>query len=215
VVVAGLQTSISLNEDSNIARGPGRAAEVGRVLVETAAVAVVGAVIAFAANAVSPRGLALARNYFPGAVGASVRPPSIPPAAGIEQNGLQWVDEKQAARLFRDPAFREQRIVFLDARDEEHYREGHIAGAHDFDPYHPEKEIAVVLPLCQAAEKVVVYCNGGDCEDSQFAAIALRDAGIPNERLFVFAGGIRQWITNGLPVESGDGSGGAAGGGNP
>ena len=38
---------------------------VGRVLLEAALVAVVGAAFAFAANRISPRGLALARNYFP------------------------------------------------------------------------------------------------------------------------------------------------------
>jgi rhodanese-related sulfurtransferase len=49
----------------------------------------------------------------------------------------------------------------------------------------------------------VVYCNGGECEDSEFAAIMLRDAGVPREMLFVFAGGIVEWKAAGLPVETG------------
>lgn len=203
------RTGFSVNDDSNNSTTSDRAVEVRRVLVEAAVVAVVGAVIAFAANAISPRGLALARNYFPSTTGESVRPPLMPLVAGIKANGLQWVDGDRAVRLFKDPAFREQRILFIDARDEEHYREGHIPGAYEFDPYHPEKEIATVLPLCQGAEKIVVYCTGGDCEDSQFAAIALRDAGIPNLKLFVFAGGIGEWMTNGLPVETGGRNSGA------
>jgi hypothetical protein len=31
----------------------------------------------------------------------------------------------------------------------------------------------------------------------------LRDAGVPREALFVYAGGITEWKAGGLPVESG------------
>jgi rhodanese-related sulfurtransferase len=48
-----------------------------------------------------------------------------------------------------------------------------------------------------------VYCTGGDCEDSEFTAIFLRDVGIPKEKLFVYGGGMTDWTTNGLPVEIG------------
>ncbi len=93
--------------------------------------------------------------------------------------------------------------MFIDARDESHYLEGHIPGAHEFDPYRPEKYFADVLPLCQSAAQIVVYCNGGDCDDSEAAAILLRDVGIPNSKIFVFGGGLPMWKTNGLPVETG------------
>ena len=102
-----------------------------------------------------------------------------------------------------DPRTQRQLIVFIDARDTQTYEKGHIPGAYPFDPYHPEQQLAAVLPVCQTAEKVVVYCNGGDCEDSQFAAVTLRDAGIPNEKLTVFPGGMAEWTTNRWPVEVG------------
>jgi rhodanese-related sulfurtransferase len=51
--------------------------------------------------------------------------------------------------------------------------------------------------------KVVVYCNGGECEDSEFAAIMLRDAGVPREALFIYAGGITEWKAQRLPMEAG------------
>ena len=60
-----------------------------------------------------------------------------------------------------------------------------------------------VLPVCLAAQKVVVYCTGGACEDSEFAALMLRDAGVPRENVYVYVGGITEWIANGLPVETG------------
>ena len=59
-----------------------------------------------------------------------------------------------------------------------------------------------VLPMCLSAQKVVVYCNGGACEDSELAAVMLRDAGIPAGNILVYSGGISEW-TNGLPFEIG------------
>ncbi|HWH72296.1 MAG TPA: rhodanese-like domain-containing protein, partial [Candidatus Sulfotelmatobacter sp.] len=50
---------------------------------------------------------------------------------------------------------------------------------------------------------IVVYCNGGNCEDSELAATMLRDAGIPKDKLLVYGGGMTEWTTNGLPVELG------------
>jgi rhodanese-related sulfurtransferase len=201
---------------------PGRRPAVKWVLLEVAFVVVIGALFAFAANRVSPRGLALTRNYFPAGTGRLV--PATPPAAlphnatgtnsmafdpaqllaaELKEKGLQLVDASQAVQLFHDPRSKQNLVVFIDARDEQHYREGHIPGAYEFDPYRPETYFAAVLPVCQAAEQIVVYCNGGDCDDSETAALLLRDVGIANQKLMVYGGGITEWTTNGLPVETG------------
>jgi rhodanese-related sulfurtransferase len=193
-----------------------RLTAVKRVFEEALFVAIVGAAFAFGANLVSPRGLALTRNYFPAGISrpvpaarnvANTNAPAPSPAqllaAQLKAQGLQGVDGRQAAQLFHDPRFKQGSIVFIDARDEQHYREGHIPGAYEFDPYYPEKYFATALPVCQAAEQIVVYCNGGDCDDSESAAIMLRDVGIANRKLFVYTGGFPEWTTNGLPVEVG------------
>ena len=50
-----------------------------KLLLEAVLVAMTGAVLAFAANALSPRGLQLSRNYFPRAdVAAPTAPGSTP-----------------------------------------------------------------------------------------------------------------------------------------
>ncbi len=108
------------------------------------------------------------------------------------------------ARLFAESRSPGGKVLFIDARDTDEYRAGHIPGADEFDPYHPEKRIGSVLPRCAAAVQIVVYCTGGDCEDSQSAAILLRDAGTPNAKLFVYVGGITEWKANALPVDSGN-----------
>jgi rhodanese-related sulfurtransferase len=63
--------------------------------------------------------------------------------------------------------------------------------------------MATVLPVCQLAQEVVVYCNGGNCEDSAFATSFLVSAGISKEKLSVYPGGIAEWSTNRMPIEVG------------
>ncbi len=179
-----------------------------QVVGEALLVLLAGSALGFLANCLSPRGLGLAHDFFPNEpklpVVAITNAASEPPViAGLKQNGLQWVDAAQARQLFNEPKYLQQQFIFLDARDDSHYQAGHIPGAFQFDHYHPEIYLAGVLSVCQNAEKIVVYCTGGECEDSQFAAVALRDAGVPNQKLFVFTGGITEWNSRHFPVETG------------
>ena len=181
-----------------------------KVLLEALLAGVAGVALAFAANALSPRGLKLTRNYSPGGALAASR---VLPAgatnataildAQLRAEGLQLAGSNLVTQLFADPKKQQDLVVFIDARDDEHYQSGHIPGAYQLDHYHPENYLATVLPVCQAAEKVIVYCKGGTCEDSEQTAIFLRDAGIPRERLFVYAGGFDEWNGGALPVETG------------
>jgi rhodanese-related sulfurtransferase len=197
------------------------------LLLEGLFVAALGILLAFLANSVSPRGLALNRNYFPtdistshpdtattssAAQTGSTNPPSALEvlANQLHQEGIGLVDSIQVKTLFKDPRLRQGAIIFIDARDDEHYQGGHIPEAYQLDYYRPATYLATVLPLCQTAEQIVVYCNGGDCEDSKHTAIFLRDAGIPASKLLVYAGGIMEWTTNGLPVETGQRGSGTA-----
>ena len=192
-----------------------------RVLQEGALVAVIGAALAFAANALSPRGLLLTENYFPG-TGVTLPPPVVaatnatgaaPPktnsprellSARFQAEGLQLADSNRVAQLFHDPRREQDGVIFIDARDEEHYQLGHIPGAYHFDRFHPENYLTNVLQVCLTAQEIMFYCNGGECDDSEHAAIMLRDSiGIPKERLFLYGGGMTEWVTNGLPIELG------------
>jgi len=191
---------------------------VKRVLLEALLVAAVGAVIAFAANALSPRGLKLTQDYFHGetapvprakakptqTIANSTNSSADPVVARLKEKGLQVVNGEQASELFHDPLYQQGGIIFIDARNDEHYQGGHIPGAYQFDNYHPENYMGIIFPVCQAAQRIVVYCTGGNCEDSQFAALTLRDAQIPNEKLFVYTGGITEWTNRGYTVEFGE-----------
>ncbi len=186
-------------------------------------VVLAAAAFAFAANEVSPRGLKLARNYFPGGTSQTIAPLQTPrpqaaaastnqanqeaPLDDVDQRlkakGLQPVSRAKTVQLFHDPRFQEGLIVFIDARNQDEYNDGHIPGAYQLDPYHPEQQLPAVLTTCQAADQVVVYCTGGDCEDADSTALLLRDAGVPSQKLFVYGGGYSDWAENRLPVEQG------------
>ncbi len=187
-----------------------------RIVLEALVVGLLGAVIAFGANALSPHGLKLARNYFPGDRGPNVvpstgggtnlpGPPAVESAATrLRQKGLEVVDGEGAQTLFNDPRYQQGLVIFIDARPDHNYQEGHIPGAYQFNHYEPEKYLPTVLPACQPAQQIVVYCGGGSCEDSEFAAMMLRDTlGIAREKLLVYVDGITEWKAKGRPIEGG------------
>jgi rhodanese-related sulfurtransferase len=191
------------------------------VFREALLVAVAGSLIAMAANALSPRGLRLGRNYFPDIRVPSTNATAVAPVLStpgttvgtnlpvdptllrLRERGLQLVTGTEVFELFRDPRYEQGLLIFVDARDDEHYGAGHIPGAWQLNHYRPEGYLPVILPACLGAMKVVVYCNGGHCEDSEFAAVMLREAGVPPQNLFVYAGGITDWTAQGRPVEAG------------
>lgn len=202
----------------SIARGRNRCQLT--VLWEVVAVAVLGLAFGLAANKFSPRGLDLTHNYFPG----GSRPLHPPPggtqalaratqsgatavadalAQRIRAQGLQVISGPEVRQLYDDPRHAQEQIVFVDARDKDHFEAGHIPGAYLFDHYRAQEYLPSVLPACVGAQQVVIYCMGGECEDSEFAAIMLRDAGIPSERLLVYVGGFTEWSTLNAPIETG------------
>lgn len=211
---------------------PKRRAAVRQVLREALLVAFLGTALAFTANALSPRGLKLSQNYFlTGAdVFATNRPatlistnaptnlfagtpvsnaaPTLISVPRLDEKILKAVDGAQALRFFQDARRGKGLLIFVDARSEDNYQLGHIPGAYQLDPYHPDKHLPGVLPVCQAAELIVVYCSGSDCEDSELSALLLRNAGIPNPKLFVYVNGISEWTSRQHPVETGARPGG-------
>ncbi len=190
------------------------------ILREALLLAVVGVCLALLANWISPRGLSLARNYFPeikpvvspattnaaparDVTNSTAPPQTESPEARIKASGLQVVDLNQVKQLLQDPGFTNGSIIVVDSRSDEDYQAGHIPGAYQLDYFHLEKYIAAVLPLCQTADKIVVYCAGGECDVSEMTAVTLRDSGVPAEKLFVYTGGMTEWETSGQPIETG------------
>ncbi|HOA74273.1 MAG TPA: rhodanese-like domain-containing protein [Phycisphaerae bacterium] len=124
--------------------------------------------------------------------------------AKLEAYSLQPIRLDELLKLYEDPLYAANLYVIIDARDDRDYAEGHIPGAFQLFHYRAEQFVDAVVPAAQAAEKVIVYCNGGDCDDSVFTADLLRrDHAIDPGRVFVYPEGFEGWKKAGLPIEIG------------
>ena len=86
-------------------------------------------------------------------------------------------------------------ILFIDARAEEYYLEGHIPGAicnDDFDQLIKDIDNRMINN-----DFFVVYCSDDDCGSSEELAYQLFDQGYLN--IYLFKGGWKQWTENSLP----------------
>lgn len=124
-------------------------------------------------------------------------------AARLASKGLTGIGFDEAAQAWRDPLRELGAIVFVDARDQAAYEQGHIPGALKLDFYQPGDDLAALVPLLPGAQRVVVYCNGGQCEDSESTALLLLGLGADPATLAVYAGGITEWRARGMPVATG------------
>ena len=132
-----------------------------------------------------------------------IHPPN-PSQPGCGRTACNWRTATRRRSSSETPRRDQDWVIFIDARDDQHYQAGHIPGAYHFDRFHPEDYLTNVVQVCLTAQRIVFYCNGGDCDDSEHAAIMLRDSiGIPKEKVFVYGGGMAEWTSKGLPIEVG------------
>ncbi len=177
-----------------------------------------GAALSVILNHHSKSGLDIGRDYFLSSIGSNnAQKTSVTSSSGIsfeeevqesinrlQQKGFQAISTVDVVALMEDPRLESGEIVLIDARNEALFQERHIPGAYLFDHYQMEQYVDLVLPMCQIAEQVIVYCSGGHCEDSEFTATDLQQLGVPQEKLFIYAAGMRGWNEGGYPFATGD-----------
>jgi rhodanese-related sulfurtransferase len=101
----------------------------------------------------------------------------------------------------------DKNALFLDARRTSVYEQGHIAGARTYSVWESDIDEKVNKlfnersdPAAQALP-IVVYCSGGDCEDSHMLAQKLW--GIQFNNVYVYKDGFPDWQQHGAPVHTG------------
>ena len=139
----------------------------------------------------------------PGPAGETATTPGTAPAAGAfaPHPDKAWVeiDGDAAGQLHRRGA------VFLDARRSSVYKEGHIQGARSFPVWESDIDARVKAFFEEGRDQrapIVVYCSGGDCEDSRMLSEKLYFVGFDNA--LVYKGGFPDWEKRSLPVSKGD-----------
>jgi len=154
----------------------------------------------------SAKASALPQDRMSHANSAAARP-ATPDAATPAQKKLEHpyveisFDDVKAA--FEDPGTKEGLNVFVDARKDDDFEAGHIPGAIQCNPYEVEGYIDRVLSHLGNADRVIVYCGGGDCQDSVFLCRELLEYKVPYNKLYLFEGGWNEWTQRKMPTESG------------
>jgi len=191
---------------------------------ELLALAVIGLVLGLSANSLRAKGsLDLVKNYFyipptppkppvpPNGTNGKILEPTKPlPPIGVEPAAskkpkypYQTIDYDGVVAVLDDPDTATGLNVFVDARNDHAYEDGHIPGAVQCDPYNVPQYWENIEPLVMGAMKVVVYCGGGDCEDSAYMCRELVNQGVPMEAIYLYAGGWNEWDAKHGPVETG------------
>lgn len=99
-------------------------------------------------------------------------------------------------------------VLFLDARRTSVYEAGHIAGAQPYSVWEADVDDKVNKLFetrgsdpKQANEPIVIYCSGGDCEDSHMLAQKLW--GVQFNNVYVYKDGFPDWEKRGGAVHRG------------
>lgn len=119
------------------------------------------------------------------------------------EHPFQEVTFEEVREIFEDPATLDGLNVFLDARAESTFEAGHIPRAIPCNPYEIENYVDRVLSSIGNADRIIVYCGGGDCEDSIFLCRELIGYDVPYNKLYLYEGGWKEWNQQNMPTRSG------------
>ncbi len=137
--------------------------------------------------------------------GTTVKPPdgapAVPPPAGevltADLVAKGHITVAQALGLYGEQAY------FIDARRQEEYEAGHVAGSFRVTLAAFSGKTPPIVGGLPRDGKVVVYCVGGNCDESEAVAKQMNLMGFVN--VYVMHAGFPGWKDAGHPVETGPG----------
>ena len=145
--------------------------------------------LAVVVNFLSPKGIALVGQWdsSKGVITASPTGPE-----GWEPEEINSV--AQAKEIFDNG-----NVLFVDARSQDNYEDGHLPGAVSLPVGQFDEQIESFLNQHSTDARIVTYCSGRTCEDSHNLAQFLSDVGYTHVRVFI--DGFPGWEAEGYPVE--------------
>ncbi|HEY6211758.1 MAG TPA: rhodanese-like domain-containing protein [Vicinamibacterales bacterium] len=133
--------------------------------------------------------------------------PEAPPAVNVAQF-KPHPDKAYVEIPYSDvAALHNAGVLFLDARRTSIYEQGHIAGARTFSVWESDIDDKVKKLYeerqdpAQQAQPIVVYCSGGECEDSHMLAQKLW--GVLFNNVYVYKDGFPDWTAHKGDVHTG------------
>ncbi len=150
---------------------------------------VVSAALAMLINFLSPRGIALVGQWdtSQGVITAS--------PSGTEEEKPEEINSVARAKEIFDNG----NVLFVDARSQDNYEDGHIPRAVSLPVGQFDGQIESFLNQHPPDALIVTYCSGRTCEDSHNLAQLLYDVGFTNVRVFI--DGFPGWKAEGYPIE--------------
>jgi rhodanese-related sulfurtransferase len=149
----------------------------------------VSVILALAVNTLSPRGIALVGQWDIAKGVISANPGGTAVEKSVE------IDSVSRAKALFDKGD----VLFVDARSQNHYGNGHIRGAVSLPVGQFEEKIEFFLNRYPPEQPIVTYCSGRTCEDSHELAQLLSDLGFTKVQVFI--DGFPGWKEEGYPIE--------------
>lgn len=180
-----------------------------KILPELSLFLLLSAAAALVSNAINPNGLVLNFDYRSGlqdsGTPSDLNQESAEPQSGealiqakAQEYGFQLSGPEDVQALLEE-ASQEEAILILDARTAQAFADGHLPGAVRLDYWEVVKQGVdpAIQARLQQAFVVLIYCNGGDCEDSFNLAFYLSyqnpDLVASPELIHIFTGGMEAW----------------------
>jgi rhodanese-related sulfurtransferase len=163
-----------------------------KVIIDSFVVALLGILVGFTFNYARRDGVSIIKQA------AEIEKNPVSESAESSPEDLVepvWIELDEALKYFNEGT-----ALFIDARDEEEYIEGHIQGAVNV-PYGWYLEEHPDLSSFFPDNKILItYCDGADCESSIELAMVMFERGYNGIKIFF--GGRQDWIDHNLPFET-------------
>lgn len=133
--------------------------------------------------------------------------PKIAPSPAEAPAGVAPHPDKPFVEITSDQAkaLFDRGAIFFDARRSAAYRDAHVRGSRSISVWESDADAKVKAFYDEghdANAPIVVYCTGGDCEDSH--ELARKLWGVTFDNVCVYRDGFPDWEKRGRPVSRGD-----------
>jgi len=142
-----------------------------------AGIALVSVILALAVNAAVPGGIPV------------FTPPPSPPGEPLDFVQVWEVFDRKDA-------------VFIDARPADEYEYGHIPRAINVPWLDRDRHLPELRRRIPPERKIIVYCDGEECQASNKLSAWLKDRGW--KRVYVFTDGYPSWLAAGMEIAKGE-----------